>query len=193
MVCTPLPLQKVVFATLDIQVTAANGCPNIIPEYRLDGEWLSGQTDLTVEEGTEVMLSMLPNGIGLDIYLPDGTKVWDNYDLGAVTAADSGTYLITTWEGCQIPLNLTVGAESCPSGSIIPEYTLDGVVQSGAGSITVDEGTEVILSMLPDGIGLTITLPDGSTVGDNHNLGNVVPGQSGLYTFTSAEGCICYP
>ncbi len=180
-------------ATLDMTVQGTGSCPpgSIIPEYQLDGVWLSGENDLSVAEGTEVVLSMLPNDIGLTITLPDGSTVGDNYDLGNVTAADNGIYLLTSAEGCQTTINLTVGgAGGCSSGSIIPEYTLNGVTQSGSGPITVEEGTDVVLSMLPDGIGLTITLPDGSTVGDNYSLGQVTVADSGTYVFISSEGCI---
>ncbi|MFH6605191.1 hypothetical protein ACEZ3G_17050, partial [Maribacter algicola] len=179
-------------ATLELTVNGGVvSCPpgSIVPEYRLDGVWQSGSNDVNVAEGTSVMLSMLPNGVGVSITLPDGGTVGDNYSLGNVSAFDSGAYLLTSDEGCQTTINLTVGdGTPCPPGSIVPEYTVDG--ESGSGtSLTVEEGQQVVLSMLPDGIGLTITLPGGGTVGDDHDLGNVTQSQSGTYTFTSSEGC----
>ncbi|WP_411030386.1 LamG-like jellyroll fold domain-containing protein, partial [Spongiimicrobium sp. 3-5] len=177
--------------TLTIQVNGPSNCPpdSIIPEYRLDGVWLSGSNDLSVDEGTEVIFSMLPNGVGVTVTLPNGTVVGDDFNLGNLTASDSGAYLLTSEDGCQTTINLTVGDPSCPPGSVIPEYTIDGATQSGSNSITVDEGQQVVLSMLPDNIGLTITLPDGSTVGDNHSLGNVDASDGGTYLLTSADGC----
>tara|TARA_R110002049_G_scaffold181272_2_gene348508 strand:+ start:113843 stop:119266 length:5424 start_codon:yes stop_codon:yes gene_type:complete len=264
--------------TINLQVNDAASCPpgSIIPEYRIGGTWLSGEEDLHVDVGTDVTLSMIPNGIGLTITLPDGNTVGDNHLLGKVSESDSGKYLLTSANGCKTTLNLTVGgcppgsfvpqyvvegvsgsgntltvdegqnvmlgsaedttgltirlpngtivnggydlgsaspsqsgsynfisadecmatfflqvnaSENCPSGSVIPEYIVDGLTGSG-GTLNVNQGQEVILSMLPDGVGLTITLPDGSTVGDNHNLGNVTPAQSGMYTFTTADGCV---
>ncbi|MCB4800346.1 hypothetical protein, partial [Neotamlana laminarinivorans] len=56
--------------------------------------------------------------------------------------------------------------------------------------INVNQGDEVILSALPNEVDVTITLPDGSQVGDNYNLGDVVVSQSGIYTIESEYGCI---
>ena len=165
--------------------------PNsIIPEYRLDGVWSSGENELTVSYGTEVMLSMLPNEIGVTIELPDGTIVGDNYNLGEVTPANNGTYILTSEEDCSTTLILTVEEEvACQPDQIILEYRLNGVWSSGENQLTVSYGTEVMLSMLPNEIGLTIELPDGTIVGDNYNLGEVTPANNGTYTLTSAEGC----
>ncbi|SDN02221.1 T9SS type A sorting domain-containing protein, partial [Kriegella aquimaris] len=66
-------------------------------------------TALTVAEGTRVVLSMVPNGVGLTITLPNGSTVGDNHSLGRVDVSDSGTYLLTTDGGCQTTLDLTVG------------------------------------------------------------------------------------
>ena len=180
------------FETLDIQVLPADNClpGQIIPEYRLNGVWDSGLNDLMVTDGTEVMFSMLPNNVGVTVEFPDGTIVGDDFNIGVVTSANNGPYLLTSSEGCTTIIHLTVEGLGCQPGAVVPEYTIDGNTQNGAGAITVEEGQSVILSMLPDGVGLTITLPNGSQVGDNFNLGNVVPSQSGTYTFTSSEGCI---
>ena len=177
-------------AKLDLDVQQILNCPpgDIITEYNIDGQWLSGETELNVDVGSRIILSMLPNDIGLTITLPDGSTSGDNLLLNDVDVSDSGAYLLTSAEGCQITLNLTVG--DCVPGSVVPEYTVDGVTDSGAGTLVVDEGQQVVLSMLPDGIGLTITLPGGGTVGDDHDLGNVTPSQSGIYTFTTADGCV---
>ncbi len=88
---------------------AGPDCSTTMTEYRLDGVWLSGATDLEVDEGTEVVLSILPNdGTGLQITFPDGTIANNDYNLGNVTTANSGTYVMTSGAGCQVNLNLTV-------------------------------------------------------------------------------------
>ncbi|WP_339711151.1 T9SS type A sorting domain-containing protein [uncultured Kriegella sp.] len=164
----------------------------VIPEYRLNGVWASGTSNLNVGEGTDVVLSMLPNGADLSIKLPNGSTVGDNFHLGRVTSADSGTYIITSEEGCQTILNLTVGDEvinTCPAGNIIPEYRYDGLWRSGDSNISVSEGEDLTLSMLPNGVGLTIKLPNGSIVGDNHTLTNISAANSGTYLLTSEDGC----
>ncbi|SDM12158.1 T9SS type A sorting domain-containing protein [Kriegella aquimaris] len=165
---------------------------NITPEYRLNGVWTSGQNNLNVDEGTDVMLSMMPNGVDLSIKLPNGSTVGDNFALGRVTSEDSGTYIITSEEGCQTTLNLTVGNDpinNCPAGNIIPEYRYEGLWISGQNNINASEGEDLTLSMLPNGVGLTIKLPNGSIVGDNHTLQNLTTADSGTYLLTSSSGC----
>ncbi|UOY06097.1 DUF1929 domain-containing protein [Muricauda sp. SCSIO 64092] len=179
-------------ASLDITVQAVGGCPpgSIIPEYEINGEWLSGSNDLNLVPGTALVLSMLPNDIGVTITLPDGTQVGDNYDLGQLTASDSGAYLLTSEEGCQTTLNLTVQESVlCAPGSIIPEYRINGEWLSGSNDLNLVPGTELVLSMLPNDIDLTITLPDGTEVGDNYDLGQLTASDSGAYLLTSVEGC----
>ena len=165
---------------------------SIIPQYRLDGEWSSGQNDLTVAYGTEVMFSMLPNNIGVTVEFPDGTVVGDDYNIGAVTQANNGTYILTSSEGCTTSINLTVEGEEeegCRPGQIVPEYRLDGVWSSGLNNLTVDEGTQVMFSMLPNNIGVTVEFPNGTVVGDDYNIGAVSPANNGAYILTSTEGC----
>ena len=173
----------------------------IIPEYRLDGVWLSGANELSVAQGTEVLFSMLPNGIGLTVEFPDGSIFGDNHSLGAVHVSDSGLYILRSEEGCSTTILLTVGSDDDTNpdpepdpdpiceGEIVPEYRLDGVWLSGANELSVAEGTEVLFSMLPNGIGLTVEFPDGSIYGDNHSLGAVDVQDSGLYILRSEEGC----
>ena len=178
--------------TVEEEEVVEEGCTpeQIIPEYRINGLWSSGQNDLTVAFGTELIFSMLPNDIDLAIELPDGTVVNDNYNLGLVSPADNGTYILTSVEGCTTTINLIVTEEpECTAEQIIPEYRLDGVWSSGQNDFTVAFGTEVLLSILPNEIGMNLQLLDGTVVGDNYNLGLVSPADSGSYILTSAEGC----
>ncbi len=180
-------------ATLDLTVNAAptGSCPpgSIIPEYRLNGVWLSGQNDLTVAVGTSVMLSMLPNGIGVTVTLPNGTVRGDNYGISSATAAHSGAYVLTSAQGCQTTINLTVGSVvSCPAGSLVPRYTVDGTSASGSGALTVTAGQSVVLSTVQGGT-YEIRRPDGTTVAGALDLGAATASQAGRYTFTTAAGC----
>lgn len=180
-------------ATLNLVVGTPLECDVVLaPEYNLNGIWQSGTADLQVESGSKMILSAIPNSERISITLPDGSIVGDNFNLGQVIEADSGTYLITSEEGCTTQLNLTVGGGTIPTecdGELILEYNLNGIWQSGETDLQVEVGDSMVLSMLPNGIGLTITLPDGSTVGDNYSLRSITEGASGSYIFTSAEGC----
>jgi len=170
----------------------------LIPEYRLDGVWASGNNVLSVTEGTEVLLSMLPNNIGLTIESPTGEFFDDNHSLGLVDESLNGVYTLRSTEGCVNTIELIVSPEEetgpdpeiiC-EGVVIPEYRLDGVWSSGNNVLSVVAGTEVLLSMLPNNIGLTIESPTGEFFDDNHSLGLVDESVNGVYTLRSAEGCV---
>jgi glucose/arabinose dehydrogenase len=87
--------------------------------------------------------------------------------------------------------NIAIWSEYlCEENSIIPEYKINGVLESGSNSLTVIEGDELVLSMLPNNNSYSITLPNGSKVNGDFNLGTVTPEQSGKYIFETSQGCI---
>lgn len=87
--------------------------------------------------------------------------------------------------------NIAVWSENfCTEDSIIPEYRVNGEFDSGSNSLTVNEGDELLLSILPNGVNFTILLPNGSTVNGDYDLGNMTTDLSGTYTFETAQGCI---
>ena len=162
----------------------------IIPEYRLDGEWFSGDNEITIEENTNVVLSILPNNLDFTITLPDGTVKEGDFNIGNVTISQSGVYMLETQSGCQQALTINVfDSPNCSEDSLVPEYRLNGIWDSGANYIRVQQGTEVVLSILPNTLGLSIKLPDGSIRINDFNLGEVSPADNGVYVFTSSEGC----
>ena len=87
--------------------------------------------------------------------------------------------------------NIAIWSENiCEENSIIPEYQINGVFESGNNSLTVKEGDEVVLSMLPNNLSFSITLPNGSKVNGDYNLGTITPDQSGTYIYETSNGCI---
>ncbi|RKR08107.1 putative secreted protein (Por secretion system target), partial [Maribacter vaceletii] len=162
-----------------------------IPEYRINGNWQSGSTELSLELGTSLMLSMLPNNIDVSITLPNGDVVGDDYSLGNIGFSDSGVYVITSSEGCSTSIDLDVigELEPCLPERSIPEYRINGNWQSGSTELSLELGTSLMLSMLPNNIDVSITLPNGDVVGDDYSLGNIGFSDSGVYVITSSEGC----
>ncbi|WP_411032162.1 PQQ-dependent sugar dehydrogenase [Spongiimicrobium sp. 3-5] len=114
---------------------------SIVPEYRLDGTWFSGQSELTVASGTEVVLSMLPNGIGLTITLPDGSQVGDDYNLGNVSSSEQGVYTLTSEEGCSETFSLIVSASDA-DGDGIPD-ALDQCPNTPSGVVVGADGCQI--------------------------------------------------
>lgn len=80
----------------------------IIPEYQINGTWQSGSNTLSVDEGSSLIISMLPNTTSFTITTPDSTISNGDLYLGTVVPNDSGSYIITTASGCQETLELTV-------------------------------------------------------------------------------------
>ena len=180
--------------TMNLKVVPKTCSPaEIVPQYRLNADaWVTGTQDmsLTVLPGTNMTLSMMPDNIPLaSIVLPNGQIGWDNYPLNNVTAANNGIYTFTSSTGCVTTLKLNVSV--CSESSLIPEYNINGNWFSGIQNqkLTVANGAPVYLSMLPNGIGLTIKRPDGVIIGDNSFLGNMTTAQKGIYTLTSDQGC----
>ena len=172
----------------------------IIPEYQLNGVWDSGETAITVDEGTNVILSALPNTfpgggqIGITITLTDGTVVNDNHNLGPVNKTDhEGTYIMTSEEGCTATFTLTVNEVDCGALGLVTEYQINSdPFVSGATELTMDEGNRLALSILPNGILYSIAGPNGNNKPESTTdlvIDSVVPADSGLYTFTTSSGC----
>ncbi|MGB5553743.1 MAG: T9SS type A sorting domain-containing protein, partial [Flavobacteriaceae bacterium] len=185
-------LNSIEGCTKTLNVAVVNECTedSIIPEYRLDGIWYSGDNEITVDVGTDVMLSMLPKETAFTIRKPDGTIVNDNYSMRNIGKEQEGVYTILTEHGCTETIALTVNSvANCTADSIIPEYRVDGVWKSGQNYLQVAEGSNLLLSMLPNNVGLTIITPDGSEVPDNYGLVDVSKAQSGIYTLISELGC----
>ncbi|SDL39440.1 galactose oxidase-like domain-containing protein [Kriegella aquimaris] len=144
--------------------------------------------DATVDTGDTVLISMLPNGVDFTISL-DGNQVYSgrtDFALGAVDFSNSGSYVITTVQGCSTTFNLNV---NCPSGPFTPEYIIDGVAGSGETTIIAEAGTSIILGTIEDNVAFTISGPNGTTSNGDLDLGNIITTQAGEYVLTSAEGC----
>ena len=67
--------------------------------------------ELTVDQGQSLSLGIIPDGTAFSISGPNGNdKALDMDDLvlGILATSDSGTYVFTTVEGCEVSLALTV-------------------------------------------------------------------------------------
>ena len=86
--------------------------------------------------------------------------------------------------------NIAIWSENfCTENSIIPEYQINGEFDSGGNSLVLNEGDELLLSMLPNDISFSITLPNGTKVDGDYSLGNLTPEQSGTYIYETNQGC----
>jgi glucose/arabinose dehydrogenase len=95
------------------------------------------------------------------------------------TAGNTTTNNIAIWESIV-----------CTEESIIPQYEINGVWDSGNDSLTLNEGDTLVLSILPNSSTFTITLPSGQIITGDHNLNSVNLDVSGVYTFATTKGCV---
>ncbi|WP_430906177.1 discoidin domain-containing protein [Maribacter sp. 2-571] len=94
---------------------------DLTTEYRIDGQWLSGESGISVDSGANLMLSGLPNSVPVTITTPSGTVRNDNYGFTA-SANNMGRYTITSDAGCSVTLDISLSnsadtqAPTAPSG-----------------------------------------------------------------------------
>ncbi len=177
-------------ASVEIIVTDVCAPENFTPEYTVDGATDSGSGSLTVLEGASVSLGLVQGG-AFTITLPDDTSQSGMLDLGNITLAQAGDYVYSSDAGCSSTLTIVVNenTNTCPSGSFTPEYTISGVAGSGDATISVIEGTPVILGILETGIDFSITAPNAAVTNGILDLGNITSEQAGNYSFTTDTGC----
>nr|WP_289846867.1 PQQ-dependent sugar dehydrogenase [Maribacter dokdonensis] len=86
--------------------------------------------------------------------------------------------------------NIAIWAEAfCTDENVIPEYFINGSWNSGSDNLTITEGEDITLSILPNNTPFSITLPEGDIVENDYLIENASQAQSGIYTFTTIEGC----
>lgn len=125
--------------TNNIAIWSENFCTenSITPEYQINGEFENGNNALILNEGDELLLSMLPNNISFSITLPNGTKVNGDYNLGSLTAEQSGTYTYETSQGCIENLEISI------QPLIALDQDNDGVIDENDNCANTPEGESV--------------------------------------------------
>ena len=136
--------------------------------------WSSSQGWQALGTNTNVGVNIRVNSL---VFTKNNTEliVGGNF----TTAGNLNTNNIAIW-----------GNQFCTEDSIIPEYAINGTWDSGSTSITIQEGDNLTLSILPNTTSFTITLPGGTIVNDDYLIENTNVTQSGTYIFTTAQGCI---
>ncbi len=161
---------------------------NVTPEYSINGTTDSGANEITINEGDELILSLAQAGNGYRITLPNGSIVENEYTIDNVTSSDAGSYIFTTSSGCTATLNIDV-QDPCPQGSVVPEYTVNGITNNGDSEITIYEGDALSLGLVSSTGTFTITLPNGTQVQNGWSIGSVTEANEGTYTFTTESDC----
>ena len=173
----------------------------LVAEYNINGQaYLEANGPITLSEGDWLILSVLPNDGAFSIIGPNGNeKPMDIEDLTLYnfSNADAGTYTFTTEEGCVTTLEVLIDSTptNCSSVGLIPEYNINGqdyIAGENNGSIAINEGDWIILSVLPNDGAFTIEGPNGNNKPMNIEdltLYNFSEPDSGIYTFTTEDGC----
>ena len=165
-------------------------CPSgpFTPEYVVDGVAESGESSIIVNEGTSVVLGTVEDNVAFTISGPNGASSNGDLDLGDITLEQAGEYILTSAEGCSATLTIVVG-DPCAPENFTPQYTIDGVAESGSTTITVSEGTALILGLVQTSVNFTVTRPDNTVQNGILDLGNLVLENAGDYIFTSDGDC----
>ncbi|GGG42569.1 hypothetical protein GCM10011414_10190 [Croceivirga lutea] len=172
-------------------------------EYQINGgTYVPGQSSVDVNVGDRLILSVTPNNVPFSIVsnsTNNNNKVNGTADLviESIDLNDAGTYIFTTSSGCSTELTVNVGDPDCTSLDLETQYQINsfGPYISGATQVTLDEGNNITLSILPDQIPFSInsTSVNGNQKDFNTSdldLSNVTTNDAGLYTFTTGAGCV---
>ncbi|SNR82643.1 hypothetical protein SAMN04488009_0258, partial [Maribacter sedimenticola] len=181
---------------IDITVNAFD-CSTVETEYRINGtgQYFTGESAVTIEQGNNLLLSIIPNGIAYSITGPNGNdKAMNTNDLtlSSLSSADSGTYTFTTVTGCIETLELTVSTPDC--SAVMTEYRINGSGDYivGESTLTINEGSTLLLSIIPNATPYSIVGPNGNNKPLNVTdltLNNMSLADAGIYTFTTSGGC----
>jgi glucose/arabinose dehydrogenase len=97
---------------------------SIIQQYRINGEWDSGSTEITVNIGDELVVSMLPDNIAFTVKHPDGSTSNGNYIIDKVSNDDQGIFTLTRNDTqCSVSLKVNVNNNNVDSDG-------DGVIDT---------------------------------------------------------------
>ncbi len=183
--------------TLDVTVTAVD-CSIVETEYEINdsGDFIEGATEVTVVIGSDLLLSIIPNGTPYSIAGPNGNdKTMSTSDLVItdIAADDAGTYTFTTQGGCIVTLDVIVNSVDCDALGLVTEYRIDtGLYVSGETVVTVNEGSRLDLSILPNGVPFSIDGPNGNNKAESVQdltISSMTIADGGTYTFTTNTGC----
>ncbi|RKR07192.1 hypothetical protein CLV91_3179, partial [Maribacter vaceletii] len=178
--------------TATFNITVNELCPtgSVNPTYSINGTSGTPQNSITVTEGDNINLSLQQNGVNFTITQPNDTISNGDLNITSIALNQTGDYIYTTEVGCTTTFNITVN-ERCPTNGFTVQYTIDGAIGTGQDTITVIEGTPVVIGVEQDEIEYTVTLPNGiiNSRPGALNLGNANINHTGEYTLTSTLGC----
>jgi len=188
------------FLDVTIETVDCNAL-GLVTEYQINGgAFITGQSSVTVDEGSDLRLSIEPNGTPFSITSnsPNNNNKENNtldLFLNDVTTNDAGEYVFTTSSGCSVTLDVIVEAADC--NDVETEYQINnfGGYVEGASSIMVDEGNLITLSVVPNGISFSITSTsvNGNSKEESTSdlvLSSLTKDDEGIYTFTTNTGCV---
>ncbi|SNR82749.1 F5/8 type C domain-containing protein, partial [Maribacter sedimenticola] len=181
---------------IDITVNTFD-CSTVETEYRINGtgQYFTGESAVTIEQGNNLLLSIIPNGIAYSISGPNGNdKAMNTNDLtlSSLSSADSGTYIFTTEDDCTRTISLSVTGDTptqLECDDVEVRYSLDGGAVMVGDSVTMDEGGDILIMAGPSGVGYSVLSPEGATLAgnseDGYSIDGITKSQEGLYTIVT--------
>jgi len=101
--------EEVVELIVEFETLNGNKCDDsFIPEYKINGNWHCGNSEISNIEGSNFIISDLPRNKKFSIELPNGEIVFDNYNLRKVKVTDSGIYILKDTSGCSVNIYLNI-------------------------------------------------------------------------------------
>uniref|UniRef100_UPI00261650A1 galactose oxidase-like domain-containing protein n=1 Tax=uncultured Maribacter sp. TaxID=431308 RepID=UPI00261650A1 len=158
------------------------------------GSFVLGSSEVTIDEGDSILLSMDPDGTIFSITGPnDNNKPLNNQSLNIsnTTTLDDGTYTFTTDTGCIYNLLVNITPFDCNSLGLQTSYSVNnGAFVNGSSSVTITEGDDITLALIPNGTSFSISGPNSKPSNTNNLvITNATASDEGTYTYNTPQGC----
>ena len=176
-----------------------NGLSGSVNALEWDGNYVYAAGDFETASNVE-NINLIVNNIARWNEASGWQALGPNTQVGVNTSINTLSFSNTTNElyvggnfstsGAIQTNNIAVWSEAfCTEDSVIPEYQVNGVWDSGSNTLTLNLGDTLVLSILPNDTNFTVSLPNGESFPNDYNLGAVNLSMAGTYIFTTAQGC----
>uniref|UniRef100_UPI00260B8283 T9SS type A sorting domain-containing protein n=1 Tax=uncultured Maribacter sp. TaxID=431308 RepID=UPI00260B8283 len=159
-----------------------------------NGAFVNGSSNVTITEGDDITLSLLPNATPFSIDGPNTKPLnTDSLIITNATATDDGTYTYTTTQGCTISLEINVAPFDCNSLGLQTSYSVNNgafVSEEETVFLSITVGDDLRVKLNLDNIPFSVSGHKTKKLNEeNFIITDAQISDIGSYHLTTKEGC----